>query len=488
MERKEEVIAELRVLIAQQAAQLTAQAGQLAAQAARIAELELALAKANKNSATSSKPPSSDLTNPPVKHHRPGRRPKPHHGAQPGHARHLRVPLPPERVDDTQDYEIQEADIRRLQLTPTGTFERVQHIELPETPVRVTEYRLAGYRSPMGELYFPDVPELKGPLFGPRLLSMIGWLKSVGHLSYSAIEAWMADVLQVPVSRGYLAKLCTGPIAEALAAPYAELTAAIPHQAQLGSDETSLKDNGKKHWIWCITAATFSVFHIAATRSREVLEKLIGPEFAGYLNFDYFSANCSFAWNFWIKAQYCWAHLIRDIRFLTTHPDPLTTQWAERMLERARRLFAAWHRRDAMSALGLARSMRFHRDQFLQIVRQPPPTPEAQTLAARFALVPYITPESTVPELYDRSQDYFRFMFTTGVEPTNNHSEQQIRHCVIDRRITQGTRGAAGQRYHERMWTAIATCKKQQRNFFSFLHEALTAKADNRPAPSLLRS
>ncbi|NOT56066.1 MAG: hypothetical protein HOP18_15820, partial [Deltaproteobacteria bacterium] len=72
MERKEEVIAELRVLIAQQAAQLTAQAGQLAAQAARIAELELALAKAHKNSATSSKPPSSDLTNPPVKHHRPG--------------------------------------------------------------------------------------------------------------------------------------------------------------------------------------------------------------------------------------------------------------------------------------------------------------------------------------------------------------------------------------------------------------------------------
>jgi hypothetical protein len=38
------------------------------------------------------------------------------------------------------------------------------------------------------------------------------------------------------------------------------------------------------------------------------------------------------------------------------------------------------------------------------------------------------------------------------------------------------------------MWTAIATCKKQQRNFFAFLYEALKAKADNRPAPSLLRS
>ncbi len=184
MDRKEEGIAELRLLIAQQAAQL-------ATQAARIAELELALAKAHKNSATSAKPPSSDLTTPPPKHHRPGRRAKPHHGAQPGHARHLRVPLPPERVDDTQDYEIQEADIRRLHLTPTGDYESVQHMELPETPVWVTEHRLAVYRSPTGERSLPDVPELKGPLFGPRLLTMIGGRKSVGHLSYSAIEAWL---------------------------------------------------------------------------------------------------------------------------------------------------------------------------------------------------------------------------------------------------------------------------------------------------------
>ncbi|HJN07455.1 MAG TPA: transposase, partial [Pirellulaceae bacterium] len=43
------------------------------------------------------------------------------------------------------------------------------------------------------------------------------------------------------------------------------------------------------------------------------------------------------------------------------------------------------------------------------------------------------------PETYDLSQDYFRFMFAPDVEPTNNHSEQQIRHCVIDRKITQGT-------------------------------------------------
>ena len=79
-------------------------------------------------------------------------------------------------------------------------------------------------------------------------------------------------------------------------------------------------------------------------------------------------------------------------------------------------------------------------------------------------------------------------MFAEGVEPTNNHSEQQIRHCVIDRRITQGTRGEARQRYHERMWSAIATCKKQSRNFFSYLLGSITAQLQNEPAPSLLHA
>jgi hypothetical protein len=77
-----------------------------------------------------------------------------------------------------------------------------------------------------------------------------------------------------------------------LADAYGELTEAIPRQEERGSDETSIKDNGKRHWIWCITAATSSLFHIAVSRSREVLEKLVGAGFAGYLNFDYFSAYC----------------------------------------------------------------------------------------------------------------------------------------------------------------------------------------------------
>jgi len=145
-----------------------------------------------------------------------------------------------------------------------------------------------------------------------------------------------------------------------------------------------------------------------------------------------------------------------------------------------------YHGRDEMTAEGFHRSMLTHRDRFLELVRKPPATKEAANLAARFAMVEYTTEESSEVRTYDLSQDYFRFMSAPDVEPTNNHSEQQIRHCVIDRKITQGTRSEKGQRYHERMWTAIATCRKQNLNFFSFLYGSIAAKLNEQPTPRLL--
>ena len=137
-----------------------------------------------------------------------------------------------------------------------------------------------------------------------------------------------------------------------------------------------------------------------------------------------------------------------------------------------------------MSEEGFHCSMVIQRDRFLEIVRKPPDCKEAENLTDRFRIVEYHKDDSVAK--YDMSQDYFRFMFNENVEPTNNHAEQQVRHCVIDRKITQGTRSLAGQRYHERMWTAIATCEKQNTSFFAFLHQAIQARLNRNKTPSLL--
>ena len=60
---------------------------QVAALLKRVAELELSLAKAQKDSSTSSKPPSSDIAKP-KKKRKPGRPRKPRRGGQPDRITH----------------------------------------------------------------------------------------------------------------------------------------------------------------------------------------------------------------------------------------------------------------------------------------------------------------------------------------------------------------------------------------------------------------
>jgi transposase len=100
-----------------------------------------------------------------------------------------------------------------------------------------------------------------------------------------------------------------------------------------------------------------------------------------------------------------------------------------------------------------------------------PTTPAAARLAKRLARY---------------GESYFRFVTTPGIEPTNNVVEQAIRFVVIDRHITQGTRGPTGQRWCERIWTVLATCVQSGRSVWAFLQAAVEAAWQGEAAPSLL--
>ena len=83
-------------------------------------------------------------------------------------------------------------------------------------------------------------------------------------------------------------------------------------------------------------------------------------------------------------------------------------------------------------------------------------------------------------------ESYFTFLTAPGVAPTNNLTEQAIRHVVIDRKVPQGTRGTVGQRWCERVWTLLASCAQQGRSAFAFLVDSILAHFHGQPSPSLL--
>ena len=315
----------------------------------------------------------------------------------------------------------------------------------------------------------PDAAE-QGGLFGPRLTALVAYLKGSGHASYATIQSFLRDVIGVEVSTGYLAKLI-GKASAALEGPYDELLDALPAEDVLNVDETGHKDLGKKHWTWCFRAVLFALFKIDARRSSDVLVEVLGKEFKGVIGADYFSAYRKYMRTLNVLVQFCLAHLIRDVKFLTTLPDKVTQNYGNRLLGELRALFKVIHRKEKMSPAAFQRALERARDDLVKTAKRAPMRGEAQNMAKRFR---------------ENADAYFRFITTPGVSPTNNLAEQAIRFVVIDRRITQGTRGAAGQRWCERIWTTIATCTQQGRSVFDFLHEAVTAHFSGNAAPSLL--
>jgi hypothetical protein len=77
----------------------------------------------------------------------------------------------------------------------------------------------------------------------------------------------------------------------------------------------------ERWWTWCFRAELFVLYHIDAHRNGEVLMSILGKEYAGVLGCDYLSTYLRYMRECNIVVQFCLAHLIRDVKFLTTLPD-----------------------------------------------------------------------------------------------------------------------------------------------------------------------
>jgi len=439
----------------------------------RNCELEAEIAKLRKNSSTSSKPPSSDIVKPPKPK---GKRKKQRRkiGGQEGHPKHERQSFAVEDLRDVWEYHLDRCpDCGGRVKRAKAEARVVQQVEVVESPIRIDEHRgLAYYGSRCEKVHYAPLPgEVeKGGLAGPRLTALVGYLKCGGHASFSTIRKFLRDVMKVTISRGQLVKLIRK-VSQALRSAYEELCDRIPTESRLNVDETGHKENGQRFWTWCFRAELYTLFKIDSSRGSKVLLEVLGEEFNGVLGGDYFSAYRKYMKDLGVEVQFCLAHLIRDVKFLTRLPDRATRRYGERVLDGLRRLFEVIHRRETMTEAGFLRTLEQARRNLIVVAKRAPQRRQAQNLAKRFRL---------------HGQAYFYFVTTPGVSPTNNLAEQAIRFVVIDRRITQGTRSEMGRQWSERIWTVMATCAQQSRSVFDYLQRAVHAYFTDQPIPSLL--
>lgn len=478
LREQEQEIARLR----ERNAQLEARVAALEAENARLAAQ---LAGARKHSGNSSKPPSSDVVKPPPRRGSNSR--KRRRGGQPGHPRQTRALLPPEQIDRVVTHQVERCPVQGTVLRPSATTQRiVQQAELVAKPIEITQHELHGsWCARCQSWHWPELPAAvqAGGLLGPRLSALAGYVKSQLHVSYTGVADLFATVLGLPVCRGYLAKVLQK-VSRAVSPPVDELVEALPLQPWLNVDETGHKDQGQSFWTWCFRAPQFVVFKIAARRSSAVLLEVLGREFQGVLGCDFFSAYRKYMGQCSCLVQFCLAHLIRELKFLAEHPNTLVQAYGQEVLAAVRRLFKVIHQKDELSPAAFATALVNARRLVVRAATQTEGLSPFKWVRQR---IPEYRIIETMADRFRRyGEQYFTFITTPGVAPTNNLAEQAIRFVVIDRRVTQGTRGHRGQRTCERLWTVIGTCRLQGRSVFDYLVQAVTAFFQGKSPPSLL--
>jgi len=431
----------------------------LAAALERIARLE-------KNSGNSSKPPSSDIVKPKPKYK--DRKPRKNkRGGQKGRKACVRTPFAADQIDVEVKHTWDGLDPERYEVLE-GQFTTVQQVELVGRPWAVTEHRFQKYRDHLTGrvITTPHPGDVRLGLFGPRMLALTTCLKAELQGSYAAIQTLYRDALGLDISTGFLAKAMTR-VAASLDTPYEQLKDAFKRQPVVHVDETGHREAGDRWWTWIGTCRKLALFQIVPGRGSEHLYTLLGEDFEGTLCSDSFSAYLKFAReNPRLKPQYCWAHLIRDVRFIDESGDRISRVWAGKVLKQVKKLFRAWHR-------GQTAACHRARDAILKLCRRPGQGVQGRTLGVR---------------VWKQRVGYTRFLDEPdlGLEPTNNPAERDLRKLVLHRHATQGTRSESGRRWWERVFSVRATCRKQGRSMFDYLTETIEACAAGRDTPRLV--
>jgi transposase len=349
---------------------------------------------------------------------------------------------------------------------------RHQVTELPPVRAHITEHRLYPLRCPdCGTTTCAELPADVPPgAFGPRLQATVAVLSGRYRLSRREVADICTAVLGAPLAVGSVDALCQA-TAEALAEPVAALAAAVQGAPAAHADETSWRQAGQRCWLWVVVTALATVFTIAPSRGRGVIQGLLGAAFAGYLITDRWAA---YTWLAPTRRQVCWAHLKRDFQALVDaggQARPI----GEAGLALMERLFDAWYagRDEPAPRLRLAAETAPLRDEFHALLEQGQRSGHYKAIGLCESLL------KLEPALWT-------FLTVAGVEPTNNAAEQALRPAVLWRKGSFGTQSTGGNAFVTRLLSVAATCKQQHRSLLEYLTAVCMAAQRRQPIPSLL--
>lgn len=340
-----------------------------------------------------------------------------------------------------------------------GTPKRTREvIELPVPQGVVTEHVYLERQCPACGRRCVPPPDLGDQVIGQGrighgLTSLIAVLRDEARLPVRTIQTLLRTLTGLSLSVGAIVAACqrVAARAEPVLGALAERIRASP---VVHLDETGWRQNGRNGFIWTASTPEQRLF-LHGTRQKAMVDRLLGDAFAGVVVSDFYAAYTGDD----RMHQYCWAHLLRDLHeVVSQHPqNPAVAGWATA----ARAVFA----RAQTGATG------------------PPGTRWAIRRGCQGELRQLCTPwvEVTVPQrtlcarILKHLPELFTFVTEPGVPPTNNAAERSLRHLVVARKISGGTRSPQGTATRLALASLFGTWRAQGVNPYLAARELLAS-------------
>ena len=331
-----------------------------------------------------------------------------------------------------------------------------QVVELPPVqPVVLEAWRYTATCPHCGATTTASYPPGFEPtrVFGPHLEALWTYFHEQHHVSYARLARIGRDLWHLEISQGALANaLRRGahglrPQAEAIR----DDVRASPH---IGSDETSARVDGRSHWQWVFQTPTASYHVIVPRRNGDVVQNFLGDAVPQTWVSDLWKPqlNAPAA-----RHQICLAHQLRELQYVV---DREQSAWAQECQELFRLAIHRAHQRDQGELWGAAYTAAVRKIEAAcdALLATPVAGAEASRLWVRFR---------------EHRDHLFVFLYDPAVPPTNNASEQALRHSVVHRKVTGGFRSDWGAEAHAIVTTVLDTARKRGEDLLTALHAAI---------------
>lgn len=426
----------------------------------RIISLEEKIARLEKTSQNSSKPPSQDQNNPKRNQslrNKTGQKP----GGIKGHRGRTREQVSnPDKIIECMPEDNCEECGGELRKNESKVAEKRQEIEIPKIEPTVTEYQKIEVVCSCGHCNKGKFPShIKAYLqIGPVMKSYMIYLNTVQLIPFNRLTELSRDIFNFMISQKTIENaLDEG--AKKGKTVYQSIMGMVKKNKWTGSDETGTKVNGKKWWEWVWQNNQASYYAIEKSRGYQVVKTHFGEDYEGSLCHDCWSAHN----NTVAKSghQQCLPHIQRDLNFLI---EKYHSKWA---YDLNGFLLSAQKARDKIWS-----------DDFDSKLRQN----IILSYQERFSgFLVKSSQQKDILRLQKRvvkhQNEILFFMNDPDIPFHNNASEGAIRMFKVKQKISGGFRSHNGANRHSILLSIIETAKKQKMNLLlaiqSLLNESL---------------